>query len=147
MCSSDLGGDRSEEVLVAQQVLQSLGLRSFIPQVSACPGCGRTTSTFFQEMAERIQGHLRTQMPMWATRYPGVEEMRVAVMGCVVNGPGESKHADIGISLPGTFEDPVAPVFVDGALRTTLRGEGLVDEFIGILEDYVARRYGSAASA
>ena len=141
------GGDRSEEVLVAQQVLQSLGLRSFIPQVSACPGCGRTTSTFFQEMAERIQGHLRTQMPLWATRYPGVEEMRVAVMGCVVNGPGESKHADIGISLPGTFEDPVAPVFVDGALRTTLRGEGLVDEFIGILEDYVAKRYGSAVPA
>ncbi|MFN8622616.1 MAG: flavodoxin-dependent (E)-4-hydroxy-3-methylbut-2-enyl-diphosphate synthase [Chloroflexota bacterium] len=141
------GGDRSEEVLVAQQVLQSLGLRSFIPQVSACPGCGRTTSTFFQEMAERIQLHLRQQMPLWASRYPGVEEMRVAVMGCVVNGPGESKHADIGISLPGTFEDPVAPVFVDGALRTTLRGEGLVDEFIGILEDYVARRYGAAVTA
>jgi len=141
------GGDRSEEVLVAQQVLQSLGLRSFIPQVSACPGCGRTTSTFFQEMAERIQGHLRTQMPMWAARYPGVEEMRVAVMGCVVNGPGESKHADIGISLPGTFEDPVAPVFVDGSLRTTLRGEGLVDEFIGILEEYVDKRYGSAVTA
>ncbi len=141
------GGDRSEEVLVAQQVLQSLGLRSFIPQVSACPGCGRTTSTFFQEMAERIQGHLRQQMPLWATRYPGVEEMRVAVMGCVVNGPGESKHADIGISLPGTFEDPVAPVFVDGALRTTLRGEGLVDEFIGILEEYVAGRYGTAVTA
>jgi (E)-4-hydroxy-3-methylbut-2-enyl-diphosphate synthase len=141
------GGDRSEEVLVAQQVLQSLGLRSFIPQVSACPGCGRTTSTFFQEMAERIQGHLRTQMPLWATRYPGVEEMRVAVMGCVVNGPGESKHADIGISLPGTFEDPVAPVFVDGALRTTLRGERLVDEFISILEDYVAKRYGAAVPA
>ena len=141
------GGDRSEEVLVAQQVLQSLGLRSFIPQVSACPGCGRTTSTFFQEMAERIQGHLRQQMPAWASRYPGVEEMRVAVMGCVVNGPGESKHADIGISLPGTFEDPVAPVFVDGSLRTTLRGEGLVDEFIGILEEYVADRYGSVATA
>jgi (E)-4-hydroxy-3-methylbut-2-enyl-diphosphate synthase len=141
------GGDRSEEVLVAQQVLQSLGLRSFIPQVSACPGCGRTTSTFFQEMAERIQGHLRQQMPVWATQYPGVEEMRVAVMGCVVNGPGESKHADIGISLPGTFEDPVAPVFVDGALRTTLRGEGLVDAFIEILEDYVAKRYGAAVPA
>ena len=141
------GGDRSEEVLVAQQVLQSLGLRSFIPQVSASPGCGRTTSTFFQEMAERIQGHLRQQMPAWASRYPGVEEMRVAVMGCVVNGPGESKHADIGISLPGTFEDPVAPVFVDGSLRTTLRGEGLVDEFIGILEEYVADRYGSVATA
>jgi (E)-4-hydroxy-3-methylbut-2-enyl-diphosphate synthase len=138
------GGDRTEEVLVAQQILQSLGLRSFAPQVSACPGCGRTTSTFFQEMAEQIQGYLREQMPVWAASYPGVEEMRVAVMGCVVNGPGESKHADIGISLPGTFEEPVAPVFVDGALRTTLRGEGLVLEFIGILDDYVARRYGSA---
>ncbi len=141
------GGDRGEEVLVAQQVLQSLGLRSFVPQVSACPGCGRTTSTFFQEMAERIQQHLRDRMPEWATVYPGVEELRVAVMGCVVNGPGESKHADIGISLPGTFEDPVAPVFVDGALRTTLRGEGLVDAFIVILEDYVARRFGSLARA
>jgi (E)-4-hydroxy-3-methylbut-2-enyl-diphosphate synthase len=138
-------GDRTEEVLVAQQVLQAMGLRSFVPQVSACPGCGRTTSTFFQEMAQRIQGYLRDQMPGWAERYPGVEEMRVAVMGCVVNGPGESKHADIGISLPGTFEAPVAPVFVDGALRTTLRGEGLVDEFIGILDDYVERRYGAAA--
>jgi (E)-4-hydroxy-3-methylbut-2-enyl-diphosphate synthase len=137
------GGDRTEEVLVAQQVLQSMGLRSFTPQVSACPGCGRTTSTFFQEMAQQIQGYLRDQMPVWAASYPGVEEMRVAVMGCVVNGPGESKHADIGISLPGTFEEPVAPVYVDGALRTTLRGEGLVGEFIGILDDYVARRYGS----
>jgi (E)-4-hydroxy-3-methylbut-2-enyl-diphosphate synthase len=137
------GGDRTEEVLVAQQVLQSLGLRSFTPQVSACPGCGRTTSTFFQQMAEQIQGYLREQMPVWAASYPGVEEMRVAVMGCVVNGPGESKHADIGISLPGTFEEPVAPVYVDGKLRTTLRGDGLVDEFIGILDDYVAQRYGS----
>jgi (E)-4-hydroxy-3-methylbut-2-enyl-diphosphate synthase len=140
------GGDRTEEVQVAQQVLQSLGMRSFLPQVSACPGCGRTTSTFFQVMAERIQGYLRDRMPDWQTRYPGVEEMRVAVMGCVVNGPGESRHADIGISLPGTFEEPVAPVFVDGALRTTLRGEGLVDEFIAILEDYVARRYGAPVS-
>ena len=139
------GGDRTEEVLVAQQVLQSLGLRSFLPQVSACPGCGRTTSTFFQEMAQRIQAYLRDQMPIWAATSPGVEEMRVAVMGCVVNGPGESKHADIGISLPGTFEEPVAPVFVDGALRTTLRGEGLVDEFIAILDAYVAQRYGSGA--
>jgi (E)-4-hydroxy-3-methylbut-2-enyl-diphosphate synthase len=137
------GGDRTEEVLVAQQVLQSLGLRSFLPQVSACPGCGRTTSSFFQEMAQRIQVYLRDQMPAWAEHYPGVEEMRVAVMGCVVNGPGESKHADIGISLPGTFEEPVAPVFVDGALRTTLRGEGLVDEFITILDDYVDQRYGT----
>jgi len=136
------GGDRTEEVQVAQQVLQSLGLRSFTPQVSACPGCGRTTSTFFQEMAEQIQAYLREQMPLWAATHPGVEEMRVAVMGCVVNGPGESKHADIGISLPGTFEEPVAPVYVDGALRTTLRGEGLVAEFIGILDDYVERRYG-----
>jgi (E)-4-hydroxy-3-methylbut-2-enyl-diphosphate synthase len=141
------GGDRTEEVLVAQQVLQSLGLRSFTPQVSACPGCGRTTSTFFQEMAEQIQAYLRTQMPVWSAQYAGVEEMRVAVMGCVVNGPGESKHADIGISLPGTFEEPVAPVFVDGALRTTLRGEGLVKEFIAILDDYVARRYGNAGAA
>ncbi len=135
------GGDRTQEVLVAQQVLQSLGLRSFTPQVSACPGCGRTTSSFFQEMAEQIQAYLREQMPAWAARYPGVEDMRVAVMGCVVNGPGESKHADIGISLPGTFEEPVAPVFVDGALRTTLRGEGLVQEFIAILDQYVADRY------
>ena len=141
------GGDRTEEVLVAQQVLQSLGLRSFLPQVSACPGCGRTTSTFFQEMAQRIQAYLRDEMPGWKERYPGVEEMRVAVMGCVVNGPGESKHADIGISLPGTFEEPVAPVFVDGALRTTLRGDGLVDEFIAILDDYVAKRYGGSGAA
>jgi (E)-4-hydroxy-3-methylbut-2-enyl-diphosphate synthase len=139
------GGDRTEEVHVAQQVLQSLGLRSFTPQVSACPGCGRTTSTFFQEMAEQIQGYLRQQMPAWSVRYPGVEEMRVAVMGCVVNGPGESKHADIGISLPGTFEEPVAPVYVDGSLRTTLRGEGLVREFIGILDSYVEQRYGTAS--
>jgi (E)-4-hydroxy-3-methylbut-2-enyl-diphosphate synthase len=139
------GGDRTEEVRVAQQVLQSLGLRSFLPQVSACPGCGRTTSTFFQEMAQRIQSHLRDEMPGWKARYPGVEEMHVAVMGCVVNGPGESKHADIGISLPGTFEEPVAPVFIDGSLSTTLRGEGLVDEFITILDGYVERRYGSAA--
>jgi (E)-4-hydroxy-3-methylbut-2-enyl-diphosphate synthase len=140
------GGDRTEEVQVAQQVLQSLGLRSFTPQVSACPGCGRTTSTFFQQMAEEIQRYLREQMPGWAARYPGVEEMRVAVMGCVVNGPGESKHADIGISLPGTFEEPVAPVFVDGKLRTTLRGDGLVGEFIGILDDYVEQRYGAAGT-
>ena len=141
------GGDRTEEVLVAQQVLQSLGLRSFTPQVSACPGCGRTTSTFFQHMAEQIQAYLREQMPVWSAKYAGVEDMRVAVMGCVVNGPGESKHADIGISLPGTFEEPVAPVFVDGALRTTLRGEGLVNEFIAILDDYVAQRYGGSAAA
>ena len=135
------GGEREEEVRVAQQILQSMGLRAFLPQVSACPGCGRTTSTFFQEMAERIQNHLRDRMPEWQATHPGVEEMTVAVMGCVVNGPGESKHADIGISLPGTFEDPVAPVFMDGKLDRTLRGDGLVDEFIGILEDYVERRY------
>ena len=139
------GGDRTEEVRISQQVLQSLSLRSFLPQVSACPGCGRTTSTFFQVMAERIQGHLRDRMPEWKTRYSGVEEMRVAVMGCVVNGPGESKHADIGISLPGTFEEPVAPVFIDGKLDRTLRGDGLVDEFEQILEDYVARRFPSVA--
>jgi (E)-4-hydroxy-3-methylbut-2-enyl-diphosphate synthase len=135
------GGEREEEVRVAQQVLQSLGLRSFLPQVSACPGCGRTTSTFFQEMAERIQGHLRDQMPIWRERHPGVEELTVAVMGCVVNGPGESKHADIGISLPGTFEEPVAPVFIDGRLDRTLRGERVVEDFIAILDGYVEARY------
>ncbi len=140
------GGDRTEEVQVAMQVLQSMGLRSFRPQVSACPGCGRTTSTFFQEMAERIEGHIAKQMPVWTERYPGVEEMSVAVMGCVVNGPGESKHADIGISLPGTFEEPKAPVYIDGALDRTLRGEGLVEEFIDILESYIVRRYGSATA-
>jgi len=137
-------GDRTEEVLVAQQILQSLGLRSFTPQVTACPGCGRTTSTFFQHMAEDIQGYIREQMPSWRTRHPGVEEMRVAVMGCVVNGPGESKHANIGISLPGTFEEPKAPVYVDGKLSTTLRGEGIVPEFLAILEDYVRTHYPAA---
>ncbi len=134
-------GNRTEEVHVAQQILQSLGLRSFTPQVTACPGCGRTTSTFFQKMAEDIQTYLRDQMPAWRERHPGVEEMRVAVMGCVVNGPGESKHANIGISLPGTFEEPKAPVYVDGKLMTTLRGEGIVPEFLEILETYVSRRY------
>jgi (E)-4-hydroxy-3-methylbut-2-enyl-diphosphate synthase len=137
------GAPREREVEVAQQVLQSMGLRSFLPQVSACPGCGRTTSTFFQEMAQQIQGHLKERMPEWRETHPGAEELRVAVMGCVVNGPGESKHADIGISLPGTFEDPVAPVFIDGKLDRTLRGDGLVAEFVDILEDYVARRYPS----
>ena len=141
------GGDRTEEVQVAQQILQSLGLRSFTPQVSSCPGCGRTTSTFFQEMAQQITSYLGEQMPAWRARYPGVEEMRVAVMGCVVNGPGESKHADIGISLPGTFEEPVAPVFVDGALRTTLRGDDIVPRFLEILDDYVERRYGVSSAA
>ncbi len=135
------GGDRTEEVAVAQQVLQSLGLRSFLPQVSSCPGCGRTTSTYFQELARDVQVYLRDQMPAWRDRHPGVEEMRVAVMGCVVNGPGESKHADIGISLPGTFEEPVAPVFIDGALDRTLRGDHIVDEFKAILDGYVERRF------
>ena len=135
------GGPREREVEVAQQVLQSMGLRSFLPQVSACPGCGRTTSTFFQEMALQIQTHLKDRMPEWRATRPGAEELRVAVMGCIVNGPGESKHADIGISLPGTFEDPVAPVFIDGRLERTLRGDGLVAEFIEILDDYVERRY------
>ena len=137
------GGDRTEEVVVAQQVLQSLGLRSFLPQVSSCPGCGRTTSTYFQELARDIQAYLRDQMPAWRERHPGVEDLRVAVMGCVVNGPGESKHADIGISLPGTFEDPVAPVFIDGALDRTLRGDHIAAEFTAILESYVARRFPS----
>ena len=141
------GGDRTEEVKVAQQVLQSLGLRSFTPQVTACPGCGRTTSTFFQQMAQEIQEHLRERMPLWRTERPGVEDMKVAVMGCVVNGPGESKHADIGISLPGTFEEPKAPVYVDGRLMVTLRGENIVAEFLAILEDYVASRYRAAEPA
>jgi (E)-4-hydroxy-3-methylbut-2-enyl-diphosphate synthase len=136
------GGDRAEEVRVAQQILQSLGIRSFTPQVTSCPGCGRTTSTFFQKMAEDIQSYTLERMPEWRVRYPGVEELKLAVMGCVVNGPGESKHAHIGISLPGTFEEPKAPVYVDGELYTTLRGDGLVQEFIGILEGYVARRWG-----
>jgi (E)-4-hydroxy-3-methylbut-2-enyl-diphosphate synthase len=139
------GGDRTEEVQVAQQILQSLEIRRFVPQVTACPGCGRTTSTFFQEMAEEIQGYLRERRTAWQARYPGTETLRVAVMGCVVNGPGESKHADIGISLPGTFEEPVAPVYVDGKLRVTLRGDGIVAEFIRLLDDYVDRRFGAAA--
>jgi (E)-4-hydroxy-3-methylbut-2-enyl-diphosphate synthase len=141
------GGDRTQEVQVSQQVLQSLGLRSFLPQVSACPGCGRTTSTFFQEMARDIQAYLVEQMPRWKETHPGVEELRVAVMGCVVNGPGESKHADIGISLPGTFEEPVAPVFVDGEKTETLRGDDIVPRFLAILDDYVARRYPAPGSA
>ena len=136
------GGDRTEEVQVAQQVLQSLGLRSFTPQVTACPGCGRTTSTFFQEMAEEIQAFLRERRGAWQARYPGSEELRVAVMGCVVNGPGESKHADIGISLPGTAEEPRAPVYVDGALKVTLKGETIVADFLKLLDDYVEARFG-----
>jgi (E)-4-hydroxy-3-methylbut-2-enyl-diphosphate synthase len=135
------GGDRTEEVRVAQQILQSIGIRSFTPQVTACPGCGRTTSTFFQEMAEQIQSYLREQMPVWKGRYTGVEEMKVAVMGCVVNGPGESKHASLGISLPGTFEEPKAPVYVDGRLFTTLKGDHIVAEFIKILDEYVESHY------
>jgi (E)-4-hydroxy-3-methylbut-2-enyl-diphosphate synthase len=134
-------GDRAEEVRVSQQILQSLGIRSFVPQVTACPGCGRTTSTLFQDMADQIQTYLREQMPAWKERYQGVEELKVAVMGCVVNGPGESKHSNIGISLPGTGEEPKAPVFVDGRLLTTLKGPALVSEFIRILDDYVDARY------
>jgi (E)-4-hydroxy-3-methylbut-2-enyl-diphosphate synthase len=135
------GGDRTEEVSVSQQILQSLGIRSFTPQVTACPGCGRTTSDFFQRMADEIQTYLRSRMPAWRAARPGVETMKVAVMGCVVNGPGESKHSNIGISLPGTFEDPVAPVYVDGRLLKTLRGERIVQDFIEILEEYVAGHY------
>ncbi len=141
------GGDRTEEVKVCQQILQSLGIRSFTPQVTACPGCGRTTSTFFQEMAADIQTYLREQMPVWKAQYPGVEELKVAVMGCIVNGPGESKHSHIGISLPGTFEEPVAPVYADGKLLKTLRGEGIVKEFIEILNDYVESHYAPAVRA
>jgi (E)-4-hydroxy-3-methylbut-2-enyl-diphosphate synthase len=141
------GGDRTEEVRVAQQILQSLGLRSFTAQVTACPGCGRTTSTFFQRMAEDIQTYIRERTPEWRERYPGAENMRVAVMGCIVNGPGESKHADIGISLPGTSEEPKAPVYIDGRLATTLRGETIVTDFLRILDDYVAKNYGRDGAA
>ncbi len=141
------GGDRAEEVRVAQQILQSLAIRAFEPQVTSCPGCGRTTSTFFQEMAEDIQGWIRERMPIWREKYPGVEELDVAVMGCVVNGPGESKHANLGISLPGTFEEPKAPVYVDGEHYTTLKGEGLVAEFKEILENYVVKNYGETSAA
>lgn len=141
------GGDRTEEVRIAQQILQSLGIRSFEPQVTACPGCGRTTSTFFQEMAQDIQGHIRERIAFWKTKYPGVEELDVAVMGCVVNGPGESKRANIGISLPGTFEEPKAPVYVDGKHYTTLKGDGLVEEFKAILDEYIEDRYGGDSSS
>src|SRR5436305_3691652 len=137
------GGDRTREVIVAQEILQTMGLRSFTPLVIACPGCGRTTSTFFQELADRIQIYLREQMPLWRKEHPGVADMHVAVMGCVVNGPGESKHANIGISLPGSGENPVAPVYVDGKLSTTLRGDYIVAEFREILENYVAQKYGA----
>jgi (E)-4-hydroxy-3-methylbut-2-enyl-diphosphate synthase len=139
-------GDRTEEVIVSQQILQSLGIRSFTPQVTACPGCGRTTSTFFQEMADEIQTYLRVQMPNWKATHPGVESMKVAVMGCVVNGPGESKHSNIGISLPGTFEEPKAPVYVDGRLMTTLKGDRIVAEFLEILNDYVDSHYAVAGA-
>src|SRR5271170_5615082 len=140
------GGDRTEEVLTAQQILQSLSIRSFTPQVTACPGCGRTTSTYFQELAQQIQGYLRDTMPQWREQYEGVEELKVAVMGCVVNGPGESKHANIGISLPGTFEEPKAPVYIDGRLALTLRGDDIIPEFKQILSDYIAQRYGNASA-
>ena len=136
------GGDRTEEVRVARQILQSLQLRSFEPQVTACPGCGRTTSSFFQEMAQDIETHIREKMPVWKREFPGVEDLTVAVMGCIVNGPGESKHADLGISLPGTAEDPKAPVYVDGAHHSTLKGEGMIEEFKAILEEYIQKRYG-----
>jgi (E)-4-hydroxy-3-methylbut-2-enyl-diphosphate synthase len=138
------GGDRTQEVRVAQEILQTMGLRSFVPIVAACPGCGRTTSSMFQELAAEIQGYVRTRMAEWRTRYPGVEGLNLAVMGCIVNGPGESKHADIGISLPGTGEAPVAPVFIDGKKAMTLRGPDIAREFKAIVEDYVARRYGKS---
>jgi (E)-4-hydroxy-3-methylbut-2-enyl-diphosphate synthase len=141
------GGDRTTEVVVAQEMLQTMGLRSFAPLVIACPGCGRTTSTFFQELADRIQSYLRAQMPVWRTRYPGVENMHVAVMGCVVNGPGESKHANVGISLPGSGENPVAPVYVDGVKTVTLKGEHIATEFQAIVERYVERKYAPAPAA
>jgi len=141
------GGDRREEVWVCQQILQSLEIRHFQPQVTSCPGCGRTTSSFFQELAERVNARLRERMPEWRARYAGVEELRVAVMGCVVNGPGESRHADIGISLPGTAEDPKAPVYVDGSLRTTLQGPRIAEDFLALVEEYVAGRYGRSRPA
>jgi (E)-4-hydroxy-3-methylbut-2-enyl-diphosphate synthase len=141
------GESRTQEVLIATEILQSLGLRVFVPSVTACPGCGRTTSTTFQELAKQIDDHLRMQMPRWKTEYPGVEHLKVAVMGCIVNGPGESKHADIGISLPGTGESPAAPVFVDGEKFSTLRGEGIAPEFFSMVETYIRRRFGEGAAA
>jgi (E)-4-hydroxy-3-methylbut-2-enyl-diphosphate synthase len=138
------GGDRTREVTVAQELLQVMGFRTFMPVVAACPGCGRTTSTVFQELAKRIEGDLREKMPQWRERYPGVESLKVAVMGCIVNGPGESKHADIGISLPGTGEQPAAPVFIDGKKAATLRGPRIADEFVAMLEGYIERRFGQA---
>jgi (E)-4-hydroxy-3-methylbut-2-enyl-diphosphate synthase len=141
------GEPRTQEVVVAQEILQALGLRHFVPSVTACPGCGRTTSTYFQELAKAIDDHLRAAMPEWRRRYPGVENLRVAVMGCIVNGPGESKHADIGISLPGTGEAPAAPVYIDGQKVTTLRGEGIAEAFRDLVDAYVARRFGGGASS
>ena len=141
------GESRTQEVLIANEILQALGLRVFVPSVTACPGCGRTTSTTFQELAKQIDDYLRQQMPVWRSKYPGVETMKVAVMGCIVNGPGESKHADIGISLPGTGEAPAAPVFIDGEKAITLRGDTIAQDFQKIVEDYVARRYAAEASA
>jgi (E)-4-hydroxy-3-methylbut-2-enyl-diphosphate synthase len=145
------GGDRTREVIVAQEILQTMGLRSFVPLVTACPGCGRTTSTVFQELAEKIQSYVRNQMPVWRDTYEGVEELNLAVMGCIVNGPGESKHADIGISLPGTGEEPTAPVFIDGQKTHTLRGKGIAEEFQQIVDTYIAERYprrtGSSSAA
>ena len=139
------GGDRAEEVRICQQILQSLGIRHFAPQVTSCPGCGRTTSTFFQELAADVTGHIQQRIQAWRATYPGVEQLRVAVMGCVVNGPGESKHADIGISLPGSGEEPRAPVYVDGKLKTTLKGDTIAEDFARLLDDYVERRYGAPA--
>ncbi len=139
------GESRTQEVVIATEILQALGLRVFVPSVTACPGCGRTTSTTFQELAKQIDDHLRAQMPVWRARYPGVESLKVAVMGCIVNGPGESKHADIGISLPGTGESPAAPVFVDGEKVATLRGEGIAQEFHQMVEDYIQKRFGAEA--
>jgi (E)-4-hydroxy-3-methylbut-2-enyl-diphosphate synthase len=136
------GGDRTREVQVAQELLQTMGFRQFVPVVAACPGCGRTTSTVFQELAQKIEEDLRVNMPLWRQRYPGVEDLKVAVMGCIVNGPGESKHADIGISLPGTGETPTAPVFIDGRKAATLRGPGIAEEFQKMVADYVEQRFG-----
>lgn len=140
------GGDRTKEVSVAQEILQTMGFRTFVPLVAACPGCGRTTSTVFQELARDIQDHIRDQMPEWRKTYPGVENLNVAVMGCIVNGPGESKHADIGISLPGTGEAPTAPVFIDGQKAATLRGANIAGEFKQLVQDYIVRRFGSRAA-
>ena len=139
----EVGGTRTREVIVCQEILQAMGLRAFTPSVTACPGCGRTTSSYFRDLTSQIQDFIRNQMPIWKTQYPGVENMKVAVMGCIVNGPGESKHADIGISLPGTGESPIAPVFIDGEKAMTLRGDHIADEFKAIVVDYIANKYGN----